>query len=261
MLRETVQSGLSSQTAGHVRAVLRTALNRAQRYGMIERNAAADAYPPRIRRRERSVMTEAQVRTLLDALVGDRMQALYTLAIATGLRQGELLGLRWHDVDLDAGTIRISGQLQRVEGRLQLVGAKTDASNRTIGIGQAVAASLAAHRASQVRDRLAAGDGWQEGEYVFARKCGQPLYPELVIKHWHALTDRLGLPRVTFHDLRGTAATLMHALGAQAREIQATLGHTDSRTTLNLYTHALPTGLRANADRMDVLFRAVARDA
>jgi len=261
MLRDMVQAGLSPQTAGHVRAVLRTALNRAMRYGMIERNAAADAYPPRIRRTERRVLDAEQVRTLLVALEGDRLRALYTLALSTGMRVGELLGLQWQNVDLDGGIIRIESQLQRIEGRLALTATKTEASQRTVGIGEAVAGVLRVHRASQLRDRLAAGSVWTEGGYVFARESGLPLYSELVIKHWHALTDRLGLPRMTFHDLRGTAATMMHALGAQAKEIQAALGHTDSRTTMNLYTHALPAGLRANADRMGVLFETVARDA
>jgi len=113
----------------------------------------------------------------------------------------------------------------------------------------------------QLRDRLAAGPAWTDGGYVFTRENGLPLYGELVIKHWRALSDRLNLPRMTFHDLRGTAATHMHFLGAQAKEIQATLGHTNAATTMNLYAHALPAGLRANADRMNVLFQEVAQDA
>jgi len=120
MMREAVDNGLSPQTALHMRNVLRNALNRAQRYGMIQRNAAEDAYPPRIRRRERSVLDESQVRTLLSALEGHRLRPMYALALATGMRLGELLGLRWQDVDLDGGIIRIEAQLQRIEGALTL---------------------------------------------------------------------------------------------------------------------------------------------
>ncbi|MDQ3691394.1 MAG: site-specific integrase [Chloroflexota bacterium] len=260
MLRDAIAGGLSPQTAGHIRAVLRTALNRAMRYGMIERNAASDAYPPRIRRRERTVLDGEQIGTLLAGLDGDRMRPLYFVAVATGMRIGEILGLRWSAVDLDAGSIRVECQLQRVAGRLVLAETKTQAAERTIGIPKAVQAVLRGHRATQLRERLAASDQWHDGGYVFTRPDGQPLYVELVDKHWRALRQRLGLPAMTFHDLRGTAATAMHALGAMPREIQAALGHTDSRTTMNLYTHALPAGLRANADRMDVLFHPVARE-
>jgi integrase len=253
MLEDAVASGLSPQTAGHIRAVLRTALNRAERYGLIVRNAAADAYPIKIRRRERAVLHVSQVETLLSGIRGEPLEALYALAISTGMREGELLGLRWRDIDLDTGTVQVEEQLQRIEGRLERVPTKTAASKRAIGIPLAVISILRRHRARQSEERLPQDDG-----YVFARHDGQPLYPELVIKKWHALTDRLGLPRLTFHDLRGTAASHMHALGAELKVIQAALGHTDGRTTMNLYTHALPDGLRANADRMNVLFESEA---
>jgi integrase len=260
LLTQSIRAGLSPRTVGHIRAVLRTALNRAVRHGLLQRNAASDAYPPRIRRVVRPILTDLQVRKLLGALEGDSLRPLYALALGTGIREGELLGLRWGDVDLDGNIVHVEQQLQRIEGadgvrRLRLVPTKTEASKRTVGIGQALSAILRAHRASQLRDRLRAGDEWRADDFVFTRPDGQPLYAEVIDKHWRRLREQLGLPRnMHFHDLRGTAASHMHALGAQAREIQATLGHTDSRTTMNLYTHALDAGLRANANRMDVLF-------
>jgi len=258
MLREATEAGLSAQTAGHIRAVLRTALNRALRYGMITRNAAADAYPIPVRRVEHKALQPAQVSALVSGIKGDRLEALYVLALTTGMREGELLGLRWDDIDLDAQTLRVGAQLQRVDGNLILVPTKTAASRRPIPFPNAVAAILRGHRARQNEERFQALDAWHDLGYVFARPTGEPLYAEAVIKAWHALTDRLALPRMTFHDLRGTAATYMHALGAETKVIQATLGHSDSRTTLNLYTHALPEGLKANAERMNVLFESEA---
>lgn len=255
MLEDAVTSGLSPQTAGHIRAVLRTALNRAERYGLIVRNAARDAYPVPVRRSERPFLHPEQVGALLAAVRDDPLEPLYALALSTGMRKGELLGLRWHDVDLETKAVRVEWQLQRIAGRLVLAPTKTAASKRTVGIPNAVAAILRRHKARQNELRLQAADLWQDGSYVFARDDGRPLYGELIHKHWRGLRGRIGLPeRMTFHDLRGTAASHMHALGAEGKVIQAALGHTDSRTTMNLYTHALPDGLRANADRMNVLF-------
>jgi integrase len=182
MLAEAAKNGLSPQTVGHVRAVLRTALNRAVRHGMIARNAAADAYPPRIRHRARPILDDAQLRELLAGLEDERLRALYVLAISTGMREGELLGLRWCDIDLDAGVVRVNAQLQRIDGRLKLVQTKTEASQRVVGIGEVVASILRGHRATQLRERLVAGDLWFDADFVFARPNGQPLYAELVIK-------------------------------------------------------------------------------
>jgi len=132
MLRDMADTGLSARTCHHARAILRTALARAVRHGVILRNAAALAEPPRVVHREVEAWDSAQVRTFLDATRGHRLEALFTVAIVTGLRQGELLGLRWSDLDAVAGTLTVRHSLQRVDGLLQLVETKTARSRRTV---------------------------------------------------------------------------------------------------------------------------------
>ena len=149
MLRDMADTGLSARTCHHARAILRTALARAVRHGLILRNAAGLATPPRVEHREVESWDAAQVRTFLETIRGHRLEALFTVAVVTGLRQGELLGLRWSDVDMTAGTLTVRHSLQRVDGTLQLVEPKTPRSRRTVPLPELALRALRTRRTAR----------------------------------------------------------------------------------------------------------------
>lgn len=247
--RYLVTLPVAPRTQHHVRAVLRTALDRAVRHGLLVRNVAALAQAPRVDAPEQVVLDPAQVRTLLDQVRGDRWEALYVLAIATGLRQGELLGLRREDVDLEAGELRVAFQLHH----RQLVAPKTVKSRRQVGLPVAAIAALRAHllRQEQQRRFVARGDWANTAGLLFTNSFGGPIHGPHVTREFHRHLARAGLPSLPFHALRHTAASLMLAQGVDLKVIQQVLGHANIRTTAGTYTHVLPELLRDAADRMD----------
>lgn len=246
-------SGLSPRTLQYIRAVLRVALNQALKWGLVARNVATLVEPPRVQRKEVQPMTPEQARTLLEAMRGERLEALYTLALTTGLRRGELLGLRWQDVDLDRGTLRVANTLQRIEGRPQLVAPKTDRSRRSLTLPRSAVAALRSQRTRQLEDRLVAGSRWQEMGLVFTSSVGTPLDGTNVTHRFHALLERAGIPRQRFHDLRHACASFLLAQGLSPRMVMEVLGHSQISTTMNVYAHIMPEMHQEAADRMDAL--------
>ena len=258
---EMLAQGLSPQTVRHARTVLRTALGQAVKWSLIPRNVAALVEPPKITRREPKVFTPDQARVFLDATAGDRLEVLYQLAVALGMRQGEILGLSWDAVDLDKGELRVHRTLQRVDGKLQLGEPKTDRSRRTLPLSPSLVAKLREHRARQGRERLAAGDRWQASgawDLVFVSEVGTPLDSPNLNKRFKRLVKRAGLPEIRFHDLRHSCASMMIADGMSPRLVMEQLGHSQISTTMDTYAHVMPDALRDASDRMD---RILARDA
>jgi len=265
LIAHRLEAGASPRSAQYTHVVLSRALRQAEREGVIGRNVAALVSPPRVQQHEISPLDPDQARTLLETARGDRLEALYAVATALGLRQGEALALRWSDVDLDARTLRVSATLQRVpvmlrgadDGgrgtRYRLEPPKTARSRRTIHLPGVVVTALREHRLRQLEERLAAGGAWQEWDLVFATTIGTPMDARNVSRAFADLLQRAGLPRIRFHDLRHSAATLMLAQGVDARTIMATLGHSTIGITMNTYAHVLPAMQRDAADRMDAM--------
>lgn len=249
-------SGLSPRSVADIRTVLRIALNRAMKWGLVSRNVAALVDPPRVVRREVRPLTPEQARRFLDAAKGDRLEALYSVAIALGLRSGEALGLRWEDVDLDGRTLRVRFALQRIDGKLTLKEPKTEKSKRTVSMPDATVRALRAHRIRQVEERLLAGSRWQDRGFVFASTIGTPLEPSNVLKQFKAILERAELPKQRFHDLRHCCASLLLAQGVPARVVMDILGHTQIATTMDLYSHVMPAAQRDAADLMDAILVA-----
>jgi integrase len=241
-LNTKARTGLSARSVSYHRAVLRSALNRAVRWGLVGRNAAALADPPQIRRPEVQPLTLEQARAFLDVVHNDRLEALYTVALAVGLRQGEALGLRWSDVYLEIGTLTIRTTLQRIGGRLQLVEPKTSRSARTVYLPAFAVTALKEHRRRQLEERLQAGPLWEEHGLVFTTLAGRPLAKENLRRDWARIVRRAGLPMgFRFHGLRHSCASLLHSQGADARTIMETLGHTQISTTMDVRA-CLPVG-------------------
>jgi integrase len=230
--------GLSPRTVQYIRAILRAALGQALRWGYVERNVATLASPPRQKPKQIETLTADQAGQLMAATRDDRLGALFATALYTGMRQGELLGLRWPDVDLDAGTMRVRQAVQKIDGAWQFVEPKSANGRRTVPLCQP-AIDVLRQQKDQVRTMRAHADmAWQEYGLVFPSALGTPLDSSNVTHHLQRQLHVAGLPHVTFHALRHTCGSLLHQEGVPARTIMEILGHSQITLTLGTYCHA-----------------------
>ena len=255
LLNRRSADGLKPKSVRYIRGTLRTALNQAVQWGLITRNPAALVRSPRVEQFEIQPFTRDEGLALLESLKGDRLEALYSVALTMGLRQGEALGLRWQDVDLALGYLRVAKQLQRVDGRLQLVEPKTARSRRSLALPATIAVRLQEHRLRQDSERALAGSLWIESGLVFTTPEGKPLDGTAITKQFHRHLERAGLPQRRFHDLRHSCATLLLAQGVSPRVVMDVLGHSQIGLTMNTYAHVVPELRREAADRMDRLLQ------
>lgn len=253
LLNDKSASGLKPKSVRYVLGTLRTALNQAVRWGLISRNAASLVDGPRVERYEIQPFTPDEARAFLAAMRGDRLEALYSVALTMGLRQGEALGLRWRDVDLGLGYLRVSKQLQRIDGKAQFVEPKTTRSRRTLAMPASIVKALKEHHGRQQTEKAEAGENWTENGLVFATPLGKPIDPTGVSKQFHRHLARAGLPQRRFHDLRHSCATLLLVQGVSPRVVMDVLGHSQIALTMNTYSHVIPELRRRAADRMDDL--------
>jgi integrase len=257
-LNAKAASSLAPRTVGYLRGVLRQALGYAERMDLIGRNVARLARPPRVPRRPVSPLTMDEARAFMAAVAGDRLEALYLVAVGCGLRQGELLGLRWQDVDLDRRVVHVRHALARVDGELMLVEPKSVTSRRSVPLPAFAAAALAAHRARQAAEELPRQPVPPDPfcDLVWTTTLGTPLDGISVTRRFQRVLKGAGLPRQRFHDLRHACASYLLAAGVPARVVMETLGHSEISLTLNTYSHVLPGLGRDAADRMDALLGA-----
>ena len=255
LLNQKTAEGLKPKSVRYIRGTLRTALSHAVQWGLVSRNAAALVRSPRVEQFEIQPFTREESLALLDSLKGDRLEALYSVALTMGLRQGEALGLRWQDIDLDLGYLRVSKQLQRIDGRLELVDPKTVRSRRNLAMPTTIAASLREHRSRQDTERARANSSWTEMGLVFTTPEGKPLDGTAITKQFHRHLERAGLPQRRFHDLRHSCATLLLAQGVSPRVVMDVLGHSQIGLTMNTYAHVVPELRLEGADGMDLLLR------
>lgn len=256
MMTAELAAGKSPRSVGYMRGVLRVALAQAVRDGLLARNVAALAEPPRVPAYTATTLDPEQARVFLRSVAGERLAALYTVAVALGLRQGEALALRWEDVDLDAGTLTVRASLQRVGGHLVPVEPKSRTSYRTLPLPTFAIAALREHRRRQRQDRLLAGSAWHETGYLFTTTVGTPLDGPTVTHGLQRHLAAAGLPRLRFHDLRHSCASLLLAEGVNPRTVMELLGHSQVSLTLNTYSHVLPALTRDAVDRLDTLLGA-----
>ena len=244
--------GLSAQTITHHHRILREALKHAVQWQLLAQNPADAIVPPRPARTEMAVLDGAGVDALQRALVGQPLEVLIYLALHTGARSGELLGTRWSDVDLDIGRLSIVRTAQRLTGKGVIFGpVKSHRSKRAISLSPQAVARLKEHRAQQVRHRLATGPAYQDQDLVFAQSLGQPYSPGQISKKFGLLLQRADLPKLRFHDLRHTAATLLLQAGVHPKVVSERLGHATVSLTLDRYSHVLPTVQEDAALAMD----------
>ena len=244
---------ISAQTAQHIRATLRRALNDALRDRMAARNAAQEARPPRVASHEVTYLAPEMVRRLIDGTAAMEFGPLYTLAASTGLRLGELLGLSWDSVDFERGSLTVRQSLARDgKGGWCLAEPKSRRSRRTIPLPGMARAALRAQRERQDATRLAAGIDWQDVDrLVFTDKLGRPVDQHRVSVQFQRDRETAGVPRVRFHDLRHSAATLLLAQGTPLAVISDWLGHAGIAITMQHYAAIVPQLREEARDAMD----------
>jgi integrase len=238
--REKLDAGLARATVRKIHSTLHKALSQAVSDGLIPRNAAA-IKAPRADPEEMHPLSAEEARALLKAALGERFEALYMLAMTTGLRRGELLGLRWRDADLEHGVLRVGRALVREGGRYRLGETKTKRGHRSIRFTSQAVSALGAHRKRQLEEKLRLAGLYEDHDLIFATQKGTPLNPENLVKRsFKPLLERAGLPEIRFHDLRHTCATLLLGRGVHPKLVQELLGHATIAMTLDTYSHFLP---------------------
>jgi integrase len=253
MLLAVLEKGSSPRTAQLSKAVLRAMLAEAMRDQLVQRNVAMLVRGPRVERQEVQPWSAAEATAFLASVRDHRLAALFTVGVALGLRKGELLALRWTDVDLEDGSLRVSRTVQRRGSGIGLIegSPKSARSRRTVPLPAVCLEALQRHRVQQARDRLAAGDGWTDCGLVFASARGTVIEPRNLNRLFDELSAQAGLRRLRFHDLRHTCASLLLAQGVQPRVVMEILGHSQLSITTDLYSHVMPTALRGAADLLD----------
>ena len=248
VLSAKASADLSATTVRHIHGMIRNALGDAVREELLHRNPALAVRAPSVRQQERRALTVEEARRLIETIRGDRLEALWVCALTVGLRRGELLGLRWSDVDFGGGTLTVRQTLLRAGGQLQFSEPKTERSRRTVPVPDQTMALFRAHRRRQAAERLQAGERWQDFGLIFASTIGTPMEPRNVDRAWHATRARAGLPWLRLHDLRHACATFLLASGASPRTVMKTLGHSQITLTMNTYAHVLAEVERAAMD-------------
>jgi len=257
--------GLSRTSVQHIHAILRRSLSQATRRGVIARNPTDLVDPPGRDHPEMQVLSVDQARALLATARTGRhadLEALYVLALTTGMRRGELLALRWADVDAVKRTLTVTGTLQRVKhpdgtSALERAQPKTKTSMRQIPLTAAAVDALKRHAQRQGQQRAVAGSEWTDTGLVFTNERGGAVEPRnLLSRSFAPLLTEAGIPHVRFHDLRHTAATLMAAKGVHTKVVSEMLGHASIGITLDLYSHVTPSMAQQAVTAMESLFDA-----
>jgi integrase len=260
-----LKEGLSPTTVSAIHEMLHKALDDAIKIGLIARNVCDIVSPPRKQHKEIKPLAPDQVLRLLEAAKGHPQEALFVLALATGLRRGELLGLKWQDINLDVGVlqvrralVRLPTQMGKDRGDLYIEAEpKTKSSRRSVVIAGFALEALKQHHIRQEEMRREAGDTWENHDYVFCTPVGKHLNPgHGVLVQLKLLLKKAGLPEIRFHDLRHSAATLLLSMGVHPKVVQEILGHSEISMTMDIYSHVLPTMQREAMDRLSQAFES-----
>jgi len=236
-----LSSGLSSTSVHHIHAVIHVALQRAVDDGVLGRNVAAlvgRSNRPKVRHIEMNTIAEGdQPRRFLEAAKGERLEALLILALTTGMRRGELLALRWKDVNLDRSVLAVTGSLQGQSRSTLSIATPKSGKSRSVALGTVAVTALRERRKSQAQEQLLVGGEWRDLGLVFATEFGDFLSPTTLRLALRRTLTRANLPTIRFHDLRHSAATIMLSRDVHPKMASEMLGHSTIAITLDLYSH------------------------
>lgn len=246
--RRDGKGGLSPQTVLHYHRLLRCALGQAVKWQLVGRNVADAVTPPRPANREMPILDEDGTRHLLTKAEGTRLHLPVLLAVTTGLRLGEILGLRWEDLNLDAGLLTVRQSLEQTKEGIRFKQPKTHRSTRPIALPEFVITVLRRHRAQQAEARLLAGSAFKSHGLVCCQDMGEPWKTSIISKAFEHLAAEAGCPQIRFHDLRHTHASWLLSNSVPLKVVSERLGHARASTTLDVYGHVLP-GMQEDAAR------------
>jgi integrase len=259
------ETGLSARTIRYLHTILHSALKQAMKNQLVVRNVSEATTLPGGKTRKMRPLNLEQMRQFLAAVRDDRLFAAFFLELGTGLRRGEILGVRWQDLDLEASVLHVRQTLVRVRNhdaaagdrktRLIFQEPKTTQSRRTIPIPDDIVEALRHHRARQAEERLLMGEAYSDHGLVFCQATGQPIDPRNFTRHFERLLKQAGLPHIRFHDGRHTFATVMLELGEAPKVVQTMLGHTKIATTLDIYSHMSLDMERKAAAKLNAVMR------
>jgi integrase len=240
LYRAKLDVGLASRTVQYIHTTLHKALKDAVADGLIPRNVTDGIKAPRPKKKEINPLSPDQTRAFLRAVSGDRFEALYVLAVHTGLRAGELLGLKWEDVDLEGGTLQVRRTLSETRTG-HVFEAPKNGKGRNIRLTPGAVDALKQHKATQNAERLKAGPTWEDNGLIFPSQRGTTMNEKnLTARSFKPILKRTGLPDIRLHDLRHTCATLLLSRGVHPKFVQELLGHATIAITLDTYSHVLP---------------------
>jgi integrase len=237
---QALEKKLSPKTVRYHHRVIHKALEMAVKWQIVTRNVADAVEPPKVGQYEAAVYCEDEAQKLLAAAEDTRLYIPILIALATGLRRGELLGLRWKDMDLKNNILTVNQTLLPNSEGLQFCAPKTKKSRRPVTLPASVVDTLKKHKAKQNEERLALGDTWDDNNLVVCREDGSPWHPATFSHNYKDLLSDNKLPHIRFHDLRHTHASILLRQGVHPKVVSERLGHSQIGITLDIYSHILP---------------------
>lgn len=236
-----LKDGLAPKTINNIHGVLHKALDNAVKWTIVPRNVCDAVTPPRVARKEKTVLSPEQARNLLKQIKNHRMEALFTLAIVTGMREGELLALRWQDIDFAGCSLQVKRTVRYMKGYGHVESEpKTVKSRRKIMLPLFAVEVLSLHKARQEELRRESAEAWIDRDLIFATAEGNYLALTTLRRAFNSVLKQAGLPHMRFHDLRHSAATILLSRGTHPKVVQEILGHSQISMTLDVYSHVLP---------------------
>ena len=256
-----LKEGLSPKTVQSIHGVLHKALDNAVKWNLIARNVCDVVSPPRVPQTEKQVLTVQQARILLDHVRKHRLEVLLTVALTTGMRRGEMLALRWSDINLEDGSIQVKRTVDYIThyGYVETE-PKTARGRRKILLSSFVVEMLNAHRLAQMEQRQQAGEKWIDKNLVFCGLLGDFFNPNYLLRVFKKILEDAGLPRMRFHDLRHSAATILLSMNVHPKVVQEMLGHSTISMTLDTYSHVLPSMQKDIVERWNDELRSSTED-
>ena len=248
---------MSAATIKHAYHVLKGAMDKAVLAGIIYRSPCTGIMLPKGQKKQAVIYDEKQIRQLLDAASGTDMELVIDMELCLGVRRGELLGLEWGDIDWEHNQVKIIRNRVVVDGKSVVKEPKTATSVRTLDVLLPLMQKLRKHKMQCLSNKLRLGQAYTVTDYIIVHPDGKPIYPEYLSQMLTKLQDKANLPKCRFHDLRHLCASIMLLQGVNVKVAQERLGHKDIATTMNIYSHVLPSSAKEAAEKIGQLVYAV----